>query len=125
MKPRNADTTFTLAVPKLKEAIAWYTRFLGVPPEVESVTVLGRNARYFEFQNETQIFLVEGDSEAVDMFPFWLGVPDLNKELDRLLVAGLKPLRVYEPKLGSGRHTDFLDPYGYRIGFFELKTRLP
>ncbi len=115
---RAVEVTVGVPVKDLAGARGWYARLLGKEPELEPVPGI------VEFRvGGTWLQLEEGERRPKG-WVFRIGVPDLQREWDRLAELGI-PAREIQTVPEVIRFFDLADPDGNHLSFYQLLSPAP
>ena len=105
----------SIVVDDLKSAVKWYSEILGLKHKFTEESIQwaeldagGRSSLALKTSGKSQVCLV---------------VADMDKEMERLSVLGVKFSEVFDLPEGMGRVTSFDDPWGNEIGFYEAPRK--
>ena len=109
------SVTVGIPVPDLSEATEWYRDLLGDRKEISPVP----GVREFEVFSGCWLQLFESERPEHSEGIFRIGVSDIERRHKQVvdLEAELSPI---ETVPGAVRYFNFRDPYGNRLGFYQV-----
>ncbi len=107
--------TVGVPVPNLDEATEWYRKLLGERNEINPAP----GVREFEVLSECWLQLFEFRNTARSESIFRMGITDIARQHERISNLGIEPSPI-ETVPGVVRYFNFCDPYGNRLGFYQV-----